>query len=279
MGIAGEEVGYHVVEENVEVELAEYDLTSGNIVLEDSHEPLIEDLEADNVSATNDRAELGEGNHEEIGNITLENSQLPKMFNCKTCGKECSKKRFAVNHCVLKHWRCNKCGEIIKQTNNINRHKIRCQKQAQKDSSSVQSQTKDNDGKCRYCGKVYKNPASLKTHISVKHKEEKGGDFGCDNCDFRTTEKNQLSKHLTMKHKPKVKFHCGKCAYFCFSKSGLYKHCAITHKGSVQGSESDDLGNKDLTDNSDPAADTVARSAEIEIEVENSEFETFVLTE
>ena len=82
-----------------------------------------------------------------------------------------------------------------------------------------------------------------------------------------------------MKHKTKVKFHCGRCAYFCFSKSGLYKHCAITHKGTVQGSESDDLGNKDLTVNSDPAADTVARSAEIEIEVENSEFETFVLTE
>ena len=39
------------------------------------------------------------------------------------------------------------------------------------------------------------------------------------------------------------------------------------------------MGNKDLTDGSDPAADTVARSGEIEIEVENSEFETFVLTE
>ena len=194
----------------------------------------IEQLKKSSFPTTNDEGTPTEckETREETGYESKTN-KLPRAFECKKCLKLLARYSYAVNHCTAKTWQCEKCGQEIKQTNNINRHRVRCEKQAKINAQDVNKKstvTGQNVNTCTFCGKLFKNPASLKTHLNVKHKEKKEGNLECEHCDFRTTEKSQLSKHLTLKHKAKAKFQCEECDFYCHSKSGLRKHQINVHK-------------------------------------------------
>ena len=158
--------------------------------------------------------------------------KLPKIYKCEKCLKMFSRNQYAKNHCKTTFsWVCDKCGETIKQHNNISRHKTRCGKRAQKQKSSNEIvETEPTEEACKFCGKVFKNSASLKTHINGKHKEDQEGNFECEKCEFKTKTESHLKKHTTLNHKHKVEFKCGKCEFLCFSKSGLKKHRLVVHK-------------------------------------------------
>ena len=49
---------------------------------------------------------------------------------------------------------------------------------------------------CTMCGGIFKSKVSLKTNINVKHKKTKEGHLYCEQCDFKTKHKNQLTKHI-----------------------------------------------------------------------------------
>ena len=83
---------------------------------------------------------------------------------------------------------------------------------------------------CTMCGGIFKSKASLKTNINVKHKETKEGHLYCEQCDFKTKHKNQLTKHITMAHKDKTLLSCDKCAFSCYSISGIGRHKLRVHK-------------------------------------------------
>jgi hypothetical protein len=156
-----------------------------------------------------------------------------------------SRHSYALNHCKSKPWKCDKCGEEIKQTNNINRHRVRCQKRAKLEGqknykatgAGKSTETSHEVNSCTFCEKVFKNSASLKTHMNFIHKEKKEGNLVCEHCEFRTMEESQ---HHTLKHKAKAKFHCEKCAFYCHSKSRLRKHSVNIHTALIgRASESD----------------------------------------
>ena len=161
-------------------------------------------------------------------------NKLPKVYKCPGCQTQFSRHMTAVNHCVKKQaWKCEKCGEAIKQKNNIARHKARCLNRVQKPMNPkepVDNITGDKKHLCNLCGKEFKNCASLKTHRSIQHKGEKEGILSCDLCDFRTETEQHLKKHITLKHGVRVEFRCKECDYTCFSKSGLKKHRLYVHK-------------------------------------------------
>ena len=209
----------------------------------------IEQLKNNRSSTTNDEGTPTESKEtrEETGNES-ETNKLPRTFECKNCLQLFSRHSYALNHCKTKPWKCDKCDQEIKQTNNINRHRVRCQKrakiEAQKNSKATgagkSTETSHKVNSCTFCEKVFKNSASLKTHLNIKHKEKKEGDLECEHCDFRTMEESQLSKHHTLKHKAKAKFHCEKCAFYCHSKSGLRKHNVNVHKTCESDVETED---------------------------------------
>ena len=164
------------------------------------------------------------------------NNNPPKIFECSKCEKKFARYRCAQAHCKnIFSWTCENCGEKIKQRNNVKRHKTRCEKKlrlanAVNGKGGIVADGEENTS-CRLCGKNYKNGASLKTHVNLQHKEDRVGDFKCDQCDFVTKVESCLKKHMTMKHTHKVKFNCSKCDYFCFSPSGLKKHRLAVHRG------------------------------------------------
>ena len=209
----------------------------------------IEKLKNNSSASTNEEGTSTESKEtrEETENEN-ETNKLPRTYECKNCLKLLSRHSYAINHCKSKPWKCDKCDKEIKQTNNINRHRVRCQKrakiEAQKNSKATEAgkstETSLEVNSCTFCEKVFKNSASLKTHMNFKHKENKEGNLVCEHCEFRTMEESQLSKHHTLKHKAKAKVHCEKCAFYCHSKSGLRKHSVNVHAALIgRASESD----------------------------------------
>ena len=158
----------------------------------------------------------------------------PKVFRCKTCLGRFSYS-YAVNHCSDKSsWKCDKCGEVIKQSNNIVRHKGRCHNKMEKlKTAAVEASESVAVHVCTMCEGIFKSKASLKTHMNVKHKEAKEGHLECEQCDFKTKHKNQLTKHITMAHKNKTLFSCDKCTFSCYSISGIGRHKVRVHKAST----------------------------------------------
>ena len=161
--------------------------------------------------------------------------KLPNVFKCDKCQKTFSRHSSALNHCVhkaVKVWKREECGQTVRHKNNVPRHIERCLKSKQKpnkDGTQVQVITAENKWSCQFCGREYKNWASLKTHMSMKHKDVIEGTLTCELCEFKTSNISQMKKHRTLKHEVRVEFPCDKCDYTCYSKSGINKHKLAVH--------------------------------------------------
>ena len=58
--------------------------------------------------------------------------------------------------------------------------------------------------------------------------------FKCKNCDYKTTQKGHLKKHIESVHegiKPANKFKCNICDYETVQNSKLKKHINSVHEG------------------------------------------------
>ena len=183
----------------------------------------------------------------EVESSALSKENNPKIrFKCTKCDKTFSRYGVAKNHCKedVDSWKCEKCGEIIKHTNNKSRHLARCMKKTQmirnnhsETRALVPGSSSNPVTKCNFCGKVVGTPASLRAHISRQHKEDRLGDYKCQKCNFVTKTESELKKHDTLKHKS-VKFKCPKCGYICCSASGLKKHRLAFHRPDASPDES-----------------------------------------
>ena len=156
-------------------------------------------------------------------------SFFKKIYKCQSCGKAFARHNSAINHCAVKSkkksWVCPKCSKEIKQSNNISRHKRRCNKK-----SILPPVTDSNVIKlCAYCSKNFKNKETLRVHIYNCHNEKRSGDFTCSTCNALFTSKAQLLKHVKIKHGPATIFSCDFCNYTCSSSNGLSRHCRKVH--------------------------------------------------
>lgn len=77
---------------------------------------------------------------------------------------------------------------------------------------------------CPYCGDTYKSDSGLHYHISQYHKELKS--FECNFCEFTTTQKGLLRRHLE-RHNPEKSFICPQCGRTCYSLHSLKRHQII----------------------------------------------------
>ena len=91
---------------------------------------------------------------------------------------------------------------------------------------------------CNKCGKQFSGPDNLRRHILMMHsgqekhqsKHEGEGvkyEHACNQCDYRATQKGNLTMHIKSKHKD-VKFACNLCD-FQGSKEAIRYHLKIKH--------------------------------------------------
>lgn len=78
---------------------------------------------------------------------------------------------------------------------------------------------------CPHCGDTYKSEGGLQYHISQYH--SKLYSFECHICDFKTTQKQLLRRHLN-RHNPDKTFICQECGRACYSLHSFKQH-TFTH--------------------------------------------------
>ena len=184
-------------------------------------------------------------NHLDIS-VPTQAIKFPKVYKCENCNKAFARHKSALNHCLkVFSWTCDKCGDVLGQRNNVARHRNRCQKRAEKQNltrTEKVSMIEISDKECSLCGQSFKNNASMRAHVSRKHKEHKVGTHQCDKCDFKTMSQSQLKKHNTLVHNTTIAFKCQECDLSYFSKDGLRKHVRNVHENtSNDNSDMDDL--------------------------------------
>ena len=171
-------------------------------------------------------------NKENIANNAQKDKKLAKTYKCKKCNKKFARHQSAKNHCKDFSWNCEVCGMLIHQSNNVARHKKRCGRQTQKKLNGAKTiQATSQEITCIFCGKVYKNRNSLKSHINNVHKNEKDeGGYKCERCDFQCNKEGYLKKHIKINHSQSTRLNCDECEFSCLSKSGLGRHINLVHK-------------------------------------------------
>ncbi|VVC26530.1 Hypothetical protein CINCED_3A000939 [Cinara cedri] len=167
-------------------------------------------------------------------------SDIPKKFNCKTCGKlfvsqenldiheivhreklfQCKlcEKKFTNKKTLGSHmnihiglYTCQKCDYKAPTLYNLNMHAM------------IHSSVKDHC--CKDCNKTFATLSSLRRHDRLVHK--KLFVFQCDLCDFSTIQPSNFKYHKST-HTPQsiVCDYCGSC----FKNQGLFEKHLNRHK-------------------------------------------------
>lgn len=81
---------------------------------------------------------------------------------------------------------------------------------------------------CKYCGKTFKQPCSLSSHILWNHKKERV--HNCEYCELVFITSSARTRHVRKIHKKERKFPCNSCGKKFFCSSELKRHM-LTHSG------------------------------------------------
>ncbi|XP_063697479.1 zinc finger protein 99-like [Culicoides brevitarsis] len=79
---------------------------------------------------------------------------------------------------------------------------------------------------CGYCGKLYTNWLTARSHEKMKH--EAAITYTCEICGYTTKHKYSFTNHLYI-HEPKKQFMCDLCQYRCSSRHGMKQHMQMIH--------------------------------------------------
>jgi hypothetical protein len=92
--------------------------------------------------------------------------------------------------------------------------------------------TESGEFQCPHCEYVKKNQSTVHMHIRAKH----SGTYKhkCSTCDYETTTKQNLEKHMASKHPEKStpiakEFKCELCTFETKTKAGLRSHIMLKH--------------------------------------------------
>ncbi len=89
----------------------------------------------------------------------------------------------------------------------------------------------DNQNICEECGKVFGTRNGLVQHIGYAHKvDKKNPQIMCDKCEFRTTHKRYLNRHVQTMHVKEKLTKCDHCDKTFLYNSDLEAHIQSAHR-------------------------------------------------
>ena len=134
-------------------------------------------------------------------------------INCKVCPSTFNqfghlKKHIESQHIELKH-QCLKCSKFFNYKHHLKEH--------------VERFHERKIYECEQCGHKLHSSSGIKHHISAVHKKVF---YECsfEACDYKASQKSQISLHIRSYHHGEKKFKCNNCDFRAFKKCTLQKH-------------------------------------------------------
>ena len=139
-----------------------------------------------------------------------------EKYQCAYCDEKFPSKFFRNAHERMTHTdgagdllpaKCPYCEEVLKSSVHMRIHIMEAHKKVEKVAMNLKM-----DFSCQVCGKQFKNRACWYNHKRTHEKDENKDKFQCDECDFKTYLKKNLTNHITRHHRDKniVCEDCGK---------------------------------------------------------------------
>ena len=117
-----------------------------------------------------------------------------KPYACNVCQKSFSSNCLLKSHMKVhtgeKPHICNQCSKSFSYKSNLNSHL--------KTHKGESNEGLDSRFYCEKCGKYFKQQEGLKYHIKSIH--IKSVHYPCDYCDYKTTHRSNVHKHMRKYH-------------------------------------------------------------------------------
>ena len=140
---------------------------------------------------------------------------------CKKCFQEFANRNSLRAHMITQHsnlaqtYTCDQCGFTTKIKKTMTLHILRHHSLGEKNFC------------CPECPKKFYLETQMKEHIRIYHVQEK---FMCSQCDFSSTLKGNLTKHIEAVHgSQERKFPCDICGKLFRTTSEAKSHIRLTH--------------------------------------------------
>ena len=97
-----------------------------------------------------------------------------------------------------------------------------------KSKKKKQSKTETFNDRCPDCNFTTSDKNKLRRHVISAH----SGKFECEYCDYKTYNQIALDIHTNALHTKATKFHCEQCEFFSYTKGGVQSHVRTAHLNS-----------------------------------------------
>lgn len=83
---------------------------------------------------------------------------------------------------------------------------------------------------CQICSKEFPNEKYLNYHVKSCHEKNHSRKFMCAQCNYRTTYKSVLKKHVSFAHEKNFTNKCDSCSFATYYKCKLREHVRTVHE-------------------------------------------------
>ncbi|CAG9862797.1 unnamed protein product [Phyllotreta striolata] len=150
-----------------------------------------------------------------------EHQKSHKTHVCEHCGAAFTKNSYLRDHLLVhtsvKRYSCNVCGKKFKYRNGLAVHR--------------NIHVNFRGFMCDTCGQGFNAKSTLKTHMKLKHSDERN--WLCPECPLTFKVKSWLDKHYSRKHtlNRTKDFVCSMCGIAYLNKTTLTRHISEKHTG------------------------------------------------
>ena len=174
-------------------------------------------------------------------NLTKEEEKSPNSIICSICCEKFEntkswKLHKKMIHQKKKKYLCSFCPAKFIQ---------KCQLKSHIKNSRLKGHEVKFKHQCPFCPAMFEQKIGVKMHIETVHEKKKehqcslsswgrqkgNKSFKCEVCDYRSSRKCDLKKHISLVHEAKKRFKCDICKAIIITKYGLKRHINSVHEG------------------------------------------------
>ena len=161
-----------------------------------------------------------------------EKKQRTELLPCDICGMSYTDPK---QHMQVRHpdftLRCGFCRQHLEGKSDQFEHmRVLHELSAEATQNLLDKMPEKQDKKRQICPICGKSLTNIQSHIRLVHEKNYGNKFFCDRCNFSTTVKTSLDRHVEAVHVKSNMFYCDQCPFKNAIQSAVKTHIRMVHE-------------------------------------------------